>query len=75
MVADLDTLAAIFEARVRLAKEDEDTAVKTARQEWLDNKLWVWSNAVKQGSFLWFCDQFNLRPDAVRRAILGAQPC
>ena len=66
---DRDTLAAIFASRVSLAKRTEEEAVEDARREWHKTVAWVKSSAVKQGSFLWCCDEFDLNASAVRRAI------
>ena len=66
---DLDVLRAIFASRVFLAKRTEEEAVQMARDEYRDNLMWVASNSQKEKSFCWFCDEFDLEPDAVRRAI------
>ena len=68
---DRDTLAAIFASRVSLAKKTEAEAVADARLEWLRTQAWVKSPAVKRGSFLMLCDEFDLDAGAVRRAIAG----
>lgn len=66
---DRDTLAAIFASRVSLAKRTEEEAVEDARKEYLRTVKWVWSPATKEGSFLWFADEFDLDAGAVRKAI------
>ena len=66
---DRDTLAAIFASRVSLAKKTEKQAVEDARAEWQKTQKWVTSPASKQGSFLWFVEEFDLDAGAVRRAI------
>ena len=67
--ADNDILAATFAARVQLAKESEDECVGKARLEWQRTQKWVASESHREGSFLWFCEEFDLDPSAVRRAI------
>lgn len=66
---DRDTLAAVFASRVSLAKRTEDQAVADARAEWTRTQAWVKSPSAKEGSFLWFCVEFELDAGAVRRAI------
>ena len=67
--ADNDILAATFAARVQLAKETEDEAVAAGRAEWHRTQKWVVSASKQVGSFNWFCDEFDLDPEVVRRAI------
>ena len=59
----------MFASRVSLAKRTEDQAVEDARAEWTRTQAWVKSPSAKEGSFLWFCVEFDLAPDAVRRGI------
>ena len=66
---DRETLAAIFTARVSLCKRTADEAADEARAERLRCIAWVKSNKTGEGSFLWFADEFDLAPDAVRKAI------
>lgn len=66
---DREVLAAVFASRVSLAKKTEEQAVDEARQEHKRVTAWVGSNSQKERSFLWFCEEFELPPDAVRRAI------
>lgn len=66
---DHDILAATFAARVQLAKESEDECVGKAREEWLRTQKWVLSESKRDGSFLWYCFEFDLDASAVRRAI------
>lgn len=66
---DSRVLAATFAARVRLAKLPVHEAVQQAEQEWQKTQQWVQSESRKEGSFLWFCAEFELDPGAVRRAI------
>ena len=66
---DHGILAATFAARVQLAKESEDECVGKARLEWQRTQKWVASESHREGSFLWFCEEFDLDPSAVRRAI------
>jgi hypothetical protein len=54
---------------VQLAKKTEEEVAADAIRELRLALAWVKSPAVKQGSFLWFCDEFDLEPTAVRRAI------
>lgn len=66
---DREVQAAVFASRVSLAKKTEDEAAADARAEWRKTQAWVKSPSMKQGSFLYFCDVFDMEPDAVRRAI------
>jgi hypothetical protein len=66
---DRETLAAIFASRVSLAKKTEDYAAEEARIEHRKTIKWIASSSQKEGSFLWFCDEFDLDGGAVRRAI------
>lgn len=66
---DRETLAAIFASRVSLAKRTEDEAAADARVEHQKTVKWIASPSKQEGSFLWFCEDFELAPDAVRRAI------
>lgn len=67
--ADREMLAAIFASRVTLAKKTEDEAAADARKEWQRNQKWITSPSQKEGSFLWFADEFDIPPDAILRAI------
>jgi hypothetical protein len=67
--ADKETLAAIFASRVALAKKSLEEAIEEITRDYEHTKTWVSSQSQKEGSFLWFCDVFDLEPDAVRRAI------
>lgn len=64
-----EVLASVFASRVRLAKMDEEEAVEQCRKEWKATKSWIKSDATKEGSFLWFANEFDLDPWAVRNAI------
>ena len=66
---DHDILAATFAARVQLAKETEEEAAIASRAEWHRTQKWVTSTSKQVGSFNWFCDEFDLDPEVVRRAI------
>lgn len=66
---DRETLASIFASRVSLAKRTEDEAAADAREEHRKTVKWVASPSKKEGSFLWFTDEFDLDAGAVRRAI------
>jgi hypothetical protein len=67
--ADKETLAALFASRVALAKKSLAEAIEEITRDYENTKTWVASQSQKEGSFLWFCDVFELEPDAVRRAI------
>ena len=69
MEADRETLAAIFASRVTLAKKTEDQAAEDARAEHRKTVAWVQAGKKSEGSFLWFCEEFDLDAGAVRRAI------
>jgi hypothetical protein len=64
-----EVLAAVFASRVSLAKKTEAQAEAAARTEHRHARAWVASNDHKEGSFIWFCDEFDLEHTAVRRAI------
>ena len=66
---DSRVLAATFAARVQLAKLPVHEALQQAEKEWQQTQAWVVSESKKEGSFLWFCAEFELDPSAVRRAI------
>lgn len=69
MTEDHGILAATFAARVQLAKETEEECVGKARLEWQQTQKWVASESNREGSFRWFCFEFDLDVSAVRRAI------
>lgn len=66
---DREVLAAVFASMVQLAKKSEDEAAEEARTEHRKVAAWVRSNSQQEKSFLWYCDEFDLSADAVRRAI------
>lgn len=66
---DREVLAAVFAARVALAKKSEDEAATDARVEHQRTLAWIDSNSQKEKSFRWYCDEFDLDAGAVRRAI------
>lgn len=66
---DREVLAAVFASRVSLAKKTADEAQTEALAEWSRTQKWVASTGQKEGSFLWFCAEFDLDAGAVRRAI------
>ena len=66
---DRETLAAVFASRVALAKKSEEQAVEESKLDWARAVKWVSFKDDKEGSFLWFCDYFDLEASAVRRAI------
>jgi hypothetical protein len=43
--------------------------VAHAEDEWDKTQKWVASNSTKEGSFIWFCQEFDLDESAVLRAI------
>jgi hypothetical protein len=43
--------------------------VAHAEDEWDKTQRWVASASNKEGSFIWFCQEFDLDEGAVRRAI------
>ena len=73
MNIDHDTrsdLAKDFAWLVLLAKlKTKDAVSRFAISEWERAKKWVASDSEVPGSFCWCCDQYDLEPDAVRRAI------
>jgi len=69
MTIDKQILAATFASRVQLAKLTAHEAIGQAEQEWQKTQKWVASPSEKEGSFIWFCDTFELDASAVRRAI------
>lgn len=66
---DANVLRAVFAARVSLAKLSKAEAVAHAEDEWDKTQRWVASASNKEGSFIWFCQEFDLDEGAVRRAI------
>ena len=66
---DRAILAATFAARIGLAKVSENEAAQDAREEHYKNLIWIESNAQRPGSFLWFCNEFDLDPGAVRKSL------
>ena len=69
MDSDRETLAAVFASRVAFAKKSVEEALEETRKEHRNVLDWVRSNSMKEGSFCWYCDVFDLEADAVRRAI------
>ena len=69
MAHDRETLAAIFASRVSLAKKTEEEAVSEARRDWRNASVWVTKKSDAEGSFTWFCQEFDLDVGAVRKAI------
>ena len=67
---DRETLAAIFASRVALAKRTEEEAMADAAAEHRRTLAWVASTSRDEKSFVWMCDEFDVDPGAVRRAIL-----
>lgn len=66
---DRAVLAGIFASRVSTAKMTEEEAVEQARAEHKKTLAWVKSDSVKERSFRWFADLFDMDHTAVRRAI------
>lgn len=70
---DRETLAAIFAARVSLAKKTEEQAVDEARKEYRRTLAWFLNGSQKEGSFRWFCEEFDLDRAVVLKAIEKAR--
>lgn len=66
---DRETLAAVFASRVALCKKTEAEVVAEALKEWKGALNWLGRKGMKEGSFEWMCDEFDLDSGAVRRAI------
>lgn len=66
---DRTTLAAIFASRVQTAKKTEAEVAAEAILELKKTIGWVASPSRREGSFIWFCEEFDLDAGAVRRAI------
>ena len=66
---DVNVLRGVFAARVQLAKLPMHEAIQQAEAEWHKTQAWAASTSKKEGSFNWFCDEFDLDAGAVRRAI------
>jgi hypothetical protein len=66
---DRETLAAIFASRVGLAKKTEDEAAQDARVEHRKTMKWIANEATGEGSFRWFCDEYDIDVAAARLAI------
>jgi len=66
---DRDILAATFQSRVRLAKVDLPKALEEASTEWEANRQWFLASTKAQGSFAWYCTEFDLEPSAVLKAV------
>lgn len=67
--ADKDVYAAVLASRVGLAKKTEDEAAADARLEYQRTIAWIASGSMKEKSFLWYCDIFDLDAGTVRKAI------
>lgn len=67
--ADREILATVFASRVSLAKKTQAEALNDAAREWEAASTWIASNSKKEGSFLWYCCEFDLDPGAVRKAL------
>lgn len=67
--ADREILATVFASRVTLAKKPLAAALEDASREWEAATTWIASNSKKEGSFLWYCCEFDLDPGAVRKAL------
>jgi hypothetical protein len=66
---DRDVLASVFAARVTTAKKTEEEVAAEAILELKKALAWIKSSSKAEGSFLWFCDEFDLDPAVVRKAI------
>ena len=71
MDTDREVLAAVFKARIELAKSSESEIIEAALVEYQNALAWISSDARGAGSFLWFCAEFDFDPEAVRRAVTG----
>jgi len=69
MNQDAEILGAVFAARVMLAKKTPEQVIHEAITEFTRTLAWVASNSKKEHSFMWYCDEFDLDPGAVRKAI------
>ena len=69
MSIDNQVLQSVFTSRVALAKMTCEEATLQAGIEWHKTQKWVASDSDKDGSFNWFCQEFDLDASAVRRAI------
>lgn len=66
---DRELLAGIFASRVTLAKMTAEEAVEQAKTEHAKTLVWVASESKQPRSFHWFCQEFEIDPGAVRKAI------
>lgn len=66
---DREVLSAIFASRITLAKKSKEDALAEAIQEHARAGQWIKANTKKEGSFLWFCEQFGIEPSAVRMSL------
>mgnify|MGYP000958344728 CR=1 FL=1 len=73
MSVDREVLASIFAARVALAKKSLEQVLLDATAEHQGTLKWLESQSRKEGSFLDLCDEFDLDPGAVRRAVREAR--
>lgn len=67
--ADREVLGAVFAARISLAKRTREQAAEDARKEHDRAHSWIVSPNAREKSFLWFCAELGLNPEAVRRAV------
>lgn len=66
---DREVLSAVFASRITLARKSKEDALAEAVQEHARAGSWIKSNTRKEGSFLWFCEQFGIEPSAVRMTL------
>jgi len=66
---DMNVLRSVFASRVALAKLPVHEAIQQAEAEWHKTQKWVASQSWQEGSFNWFCREFDMDESAVRRAI------
>jgi hypothetical protein len=69
---DREVLQAVFSARIELLTQSLKQAREDAATEWVRARAWMASDSRKQGSFIWYCQELDLEPDAVRKSIGGA---
>jgi hypothetical protein len=62
-------LAHTFAERMLLGKQTRAYAQEHAGLEWDAVDKWLQSESRRVGSFFWYCDEFDMDPGAVRRAV------
>lgn len=72
MNMDRTILSSVMLARVKLAQVSREQATLEASEDWFENHVWFGSPSTKSGSFIWFCEQLDLEPSAVRASLTHA---